>query len=876
VDAVGFLRDEFAMSTIHDTLRVALQHHQAGRFDDAATGYQEILAAKPGHPDASHLLGLVWYQTGRVDQALDLLRHAVLVQPSNPAYLNSLGVAFLALGKPDDAVRYFTRAVQVKPGYADGYSNLGNALFDQGRYTEAADACRKALEVQPNHADALYNFGNALCALHQIDEAIAVYQRAIQARPGFAKAHNNLANGLLLKNRWQEAIASYREAVRLDPQLAQAHKNLGGVLKDHGQIEEAAASFRAAVLADPNYADALNRLGIVLFEQGDYEEAAACYERAIAADPDFAEAYNNLGTILTEQGRYQEAEAWYRRALEHRPLAADLHYNLGNALKLQEKLADAVASYRRALELQPRHSQTGNNLGNAYKLMGRLPEACESYRQALEHNPNDLTLIENLAATYKQMGLCEDSALWYRKALPRRRNQPLYELRIDNLCPPVFASREALDDYRLRLAAAIERYVAMDLRADPMEIATIGCEPPFDAAYHGHDERAMRERYAAIFRHCFPQYHPTVGTGRPRVGMIVTRDHEGIFLRSMRGLIEHLDPDRIDLAIVCSHAGLARLRNEIRRDGLQYLPTPDDFSGFVDVVRQARFDVLFFWEVGSDPFNYFLPFMRLAPVQCVGWGTNYTSGVAEIDYLLSSALVEPSDAQSQYVERLIQLPTLPTYQYRPIPPQPARQRDSFGLADAQHVYLCAQNLRKFHPDFDVTLGEILRRDPLGVVVITKPEFEHMEQTLRSRFERTTSDVADRIRFVPRMSYGDYLGLTTLADVVLDPFHYGSGVTAYDAFGAARPIVTLPGQYQRGRYVLGCYRKMGVMECVASSPGQYAEIAVRLGTDADYRRNVCEKIAAASPALFEDVSAVREYEQFFEQAVDAARRQREHS
>ena len=29
--------------------------------------------------------------------------------------------------------------------------------------------------------------------------------------------------------------------------------------------------------------------------------------------------------------------------------------------------------------------------------------------------------------------------------------------------------------------------------------------------------------------------------------------------------------------------------------------------------------------------NYFLPFARLAPVQCTGWGSTITSGVPAVD-----------------------------------------------------------------------------------------------------------------------------------------------------------------------------------------------------------------------------------------------------
>src|SRR4030042_4792366 len=121
-----------------------------------------------------------------------------------------------------------------------------------------------------------------------------------------------------------------------------------------------------------------------------------------------------------------------------------------------------------------------------------------------------------------------------------------------------------------------------------------------------------------------------------------------------------------------------------------------------------------------------------------------------------------------------------------------------------------------------------------------------------------------------MPYADYLNLAAVADVLLDPLHYGGGVTSYDGLALGTPIVTLPSQYHRGRYTLGCYRKMNVLDCVASSVEEYEELALRLGTDRDYRQSVKEKILAANSVLFEDRTVVREHEEFFEQVIRAAR------
>jgi protein O-GlcNAc transferase len=106
----------------------------------------------------------------------------------------------------------------------------------------------------------------------------------------------------------------------------------------------------------------------------------------------------------------------------------------------------------------------------------------------------------------------------------------------------------------------------------------------------------------------------------------------------------------------------------------------------------------------------------------------------------------------------------------------------------------------------------------------------------------------------------------LADVMLDPLHFGGGKTSLDALSLGVPIVTLPGKFMRGRATYACYRKMQVMDCVVSSKQDYVEKAVAIATDDVYRMELSRKIADASRLLQEDAGVIRELERFFLEAT----------
>jgi predicted O-linked N-acetylglucosamine transferase (SPINDLY family) len=134
------------------------------------------------------------------------------------------------------------------------------------------------------------------------------------------------------------------------------------------------------------------------------------------------------------------------------------------------------------------------------------------------------------------------------------------------------------------------------------------------------------------------------------------------------------------------------------------------------------------------------------------------------------------------------------------------------------------------------------------------------------------DVLDRIQFLPKLSRPDFLNLLAVSDVLLDPLHFGGGNTSYEALAFGVPIVTLPSRLLRGRITFALYHQMQVLDCVAQSPEEYVELALRLGTDPPYRESVRDKIRSASGLLFENAEGIRELEQFLQRAVRSAKPQ----
>jgi len=640
-----------------------------------------------------------------------------------------------------------------------------------------------------------------------------------------------------------------------------------------GQLAAAKPLLEEVVAANGGDAEAWYLLGNIHGSSGDHERALACFGKAFELRPEIADIARNLGATLQLLERREEAIACYRRFLSRAPGSPEIYYNLGNALAEGEAQAEAVACYRRALALRPGWEDACINLGHTLDDAGDLDGAATAYREAVAANPTSAVALRALGSALADQGDIEEALASYGRAESITPDHAA-AVQAAMLLPVVPASLRDLQRWRERFERELDR-----LHAKPPVLADaelLRGLANFYLSYHGVDNRELQAKIAALYLRACPSLawtSPRCGEPRPsrariRIGFISRHLFSHSIGKTARGLLAELSRERFEtLALFVPPVRDDAISSFIRANCDRAVVLPARLAEARRAIAELDLDVLFYQDVGMEPFTYFLAFSRLAPVQCVSFGHPDTTGIPSMDYFISNDLFEPADAQAHYTERLFQLHDLGTlaYYYRPAAPAAKRPGD-FGLPEGARVYLCPQTLFKIHPSFDPVLGNILRSDPAGRLVLIEGRSRNWSALLRARFKRAFPDAAERVVFLPPQPAADFSSLVAACDVMLDTPHFNGMNTSLEAFAAGTPVVTMPTGLQRGRHTAGMYRKMGLADCVAQTPDDYARIAFRLAADATYRRHVSEQIAARSAVLFEDRRVVAEFERFFVQTV----------
>ena len=580
-----------------------------------------------------------------------------------------------------------------------------------------------------------------------------------------------------------------------------------------GRLDVAIACYQQVLDRDRHFARAWHLLGVALHQQGDTARAIEYVQRAIGLEPQRAVFYNNLGSIYVSVGRSRDAEPVLRRAIELSPASSAALVMLGNVLSEQNRCDEAVPVFERALAVNPRDAEAFSGLGLAYSELGHVESSIAAYKQAHEVSGEP---IFRIVATI-QLPLVYESA------------------------GDVLRWRQRLNDQLDALLAAGRHGRHLRIRAAPdLQPAAPGSERPRNPAQvHAAVSQPRRFRRTSGSRGSWKNSRrlsfPAISAS--------TRSAS-----SSAGSSSHLSRDDFHVTLFSVGQHDDPVARELAASADRYVVLPRDLPLARRTILENSVDVLVYHRHRHGRDDLHARLLALAPVQCTTWGHPETTGLATIDYFVSSDLMEMPEADAHYSEKLVRLPSL-TLCF----PSPRFARRMLACGPRQHSASIppprstlarsrsTSSIPTSMPHWPASCVAI----PKGKIVLIQWAYAEADELLRRRFARTMPDVADRIVFIRRLQQPEFMKFLTLVDVLLDPFPYGGGNSSLEAFSFGVPVVTLPTEFLRGRITPALCRRLGLEQCIAKCLDDYVRIAVNLGTDAAFRRWSASKSPSAS-------------------------------
>lgn len=713
-------------------------------------------------------------------------------------------------------------------------------LYQTGNAAQAAGVYRSIIATEPSNAPAWYALAMIENKLGRLKAALECVERAIGADSRQINYYMLKGNILQDMGRLDVAEKSFRRVLQLNPGYPQAYNNLGIVLRDQHKIENAVVAFQHAIRLDTGYFRAYNNLGMAFQAHGLWTEAVESYQRAIRLKPDYFLAMHNMAVTYMTMGNDGEAEIWFRRALSlnRKYLPSLLVY--GRMLLEQRKLKEAETCMLQAIQAGVRDAEVYNQLGEALATQEKTRPAQDAYYQSYTIAPTNL-----------------------KAALGAKLTLPL-----------IYQDGGVIDEVRRNFEVGLSGLrvnIEMFLNAPADKILSDLLWNNFFLAYQGRDDKELQREFSGfvedLLAYALPQHMEMIprqdcSGRRIRVGFLSSFFYKCTVGKYFSAWATHLDQNRFEIFVYHTSYINDAVTEDVRAGVNHFRRLTGSLISVADTVRGDELDILVYPEIGMNGQTFALSALRLAPVQCAGWGHPVTTGHSNIDHFLSCALMEPDGAQAHYTEALLLLPEIGTYYPQNSLPDPVG-RSALSLPEDRNLYLCPQSLFKIHPDNDELFLRILDGDDKGVLVFFSSQHGATTDAFISRltraFDRHGMEKSGRVRFLPNLGHEDYLRVNMLCDVMLDTLFWSGGNTSLDALSCSLPIVTLPGQFMRGRQSYGMLLAMDIPELVAKDEDDYVRLVLLLGQNHDYREEISLRIRGRIHRIFESDAAIRDLE-----------------
>lgn len=587
-----------------------------------------------------------------------------------------------------------------------------------------------------------------------------------------------------------------------------------------------------------------------------YESGRECLEKAISIDPDNATYHNNLGVFYDKLNNPGKAKTAFALAMKSDPDCAVYAINYGNiCVNSFTEIKEGLRAYNLAFALNPDDSEPLLRSSRALLRSGDSRGAVKQLRLLVRIHPDDV------ASIFTKLPFMLSSSYETTQAMQQARESIIRELDVVHDEVSNFLAHHGCTNGR---------------------VPNNGVNTLFLLAYQGKNDKEIMQKYSLeLSRSMQPFFDQEIhrkqentthtdSSRKIRVGFCTAFfNHHSVWKIPLHGIYSHIDRSRFEVYSFHIGGKVDEKTKEVQQLSDFYVRCTD-VSSMVKYLNESQLDILIFPELGMDNETFLLSQMRFCNIQCQMLGHPVTSGSRNVDYVLSSDLMEPADGQRHYSEKLVRLPGLGvtyTYKYEKM----FGNKRQFGMSDDDIVFISPQNVIKYIPENDDIFAQIaLRVSRAKFVFISRSDNQIFKKRLDDTFSGLGMNSSDHLVFIdPQNKYG-FMMACNMADVFIDNPSWSGHNTILDALHSHTRVVTLRGDMMRKNHGAAILEHLELQEYIAESKEDFIEKCIATAISHDDKTRF-EMTIESKLARFLDVSPVREMEMFLIKEVEKTSR-----
>ena len=249
--------------------------------------------------------------------------------------------------------------------------------------------------------------------------------------------------------------------------------------------------------------------------------------------------------------------------------------------------------------------------------------------------------------------------------------------------------------------------------------------PNFELSYSEFDNLELNKKIFIAFKKIYKELNYNyenhdLKNKKIKIGFVSEFFTDHTIGKLFKKLIFSLDTKKFEIIIYHSHKTKpGKIFDEFKKQEVQRVLTniilPRKLSDKLDFLKKEKLNILFYPDIGMSIEFYFLSMIRIAKHQIMSWGHPETTGFDTIDYFLASKKLINESSKKLYSEKFLLMENLPMIYDLPEINKKLSDKD----ISKKNIYSCPQTIFKFHPDFDLILFDILKKDKKGILYLIK-------------------------------------------------------------------------------------------------------------------------------------------------------------
>jgi predicted Zn-dependent protease len=307
-----------------------------GRFDEALSRLDKVIAKDPDDPVLHYERAMVLIDAGRIDRAEAELRDVAKKSPDFYDANRILGRVILDRAgsdrkKIEEALGYLQSAYRSNPDDLSTGIAVSQILRSLDRNAEAERVLASMVERAPDQRALNFNYAQVLAALDRNAEAKQYLERTVAIDPTFGGAVMQLLDLYQVDGDWRKAANVLQPLIAENPMRLELQRQQAYFFLRAGDARTARDRFRSLVASDPKDVRSQFYLAEALNDLDEYAEAEQIFRQLIVSDPKDVDYVTSFGLSLTGQKKWDEAAEAFTKLLS----MSDLSPNVGAVARTQ-------------------------------------------------------------------------------------------------------------------------------------------------------------------------------------------------------------------------------------------------------------------------------------------------------------------------------------------------------------------------------------------------------------------------------------------------------------------------------------------------------------------------------------------------------------